>query len=571
MGASYNNTSVYIDGILVPSPFHGANVAQGATLSILTSETIGDIKLFPAAYPEKYGDSVGAALDLQTRDGSRTSPTFRATIGLADSELLGEGALGKARKGSWLASARKSYLGYLLRNRLHDTYDDISFYDGNLKLVYDVRPDQTVSFYAVGGHTLADRVHSSYKLLPNDYKRGTNDFVVARVGWRWALNPRLLLDTRAAYLQSPGYISNLLHQSLENDHHAEWVVGSSLVWSWRTDQVLEGGWMGRRVTDGRESTFYNLDDTVAGTNSQRGVGWKNDGYLQQASSFFGKRLHVIGSLRVDTAAQFDIHPVSPQVSASLKVASGTQLQFGVGRYNQFDFPSNLPGQYQGCPSGAEVLQTANHYTAGVEQRIGESARVKVLLFDRQNVGSVAFSSYDPVTKKCFQKAFFNLGRDYSRGAQIVLQGRSANRLSGWIGYTLTYARQGYPFTSNHGRLWTPYSPTLEDQRHTVNVFGSYRFSPTVHVSGKWLYGSGFPIPSENNRIRVGGYQRLDVRSEKDWAFKRWKLALYGEVLNVTNHDNRRYFYAAQNPDGTFTVVTGQALPVTPTAGVAFEF
>jgi len=66
-------------------------------------------------------------------------------------------------------------------------------------------------------------------------------------------------------------------------------------------------------------------------------------------------------------------------------------------------------------------------------------------------------------------------------------------------------------------------------------------------------------------------QRLDVRSEKDWAFRRWKLALYGEVLNLTNHDNRRYFYAAQNPDGTFTVVTRQGLPITPTAGVAFEF
>ena len=60
---------------------------------MLTSETIGDIKLFPAAYPEKYGDSVGAALDLQTRDGSRTAPTFRASIGLTDSELLGEGRL----------------------------------------------------------------------------------------------------------------------------------------------------------------------------------------------------------------------------------------------------------------------------------------------------------------------------------------------------------------------------------------------------------------------------------------------------------------------------------------------
>ena len=100
---------------------------------------------------------------------------------------------------------------------------------------------------------------------------------------------------------------------------------------------------------------------------------------------------------------------------------------------------------------------------------------------------------------------------------------------------------------------------------------SYRFRPTVHLSGKWLYGSGFPIPSENNATRLGSYQRLDLRGEKDWAFRRWKLALYGEVLNLTDHPNRRYFYSAIDAGGTATVVTGQGLPITPTAGLAFEF
>ena len=153
----------------------------------------------------------------------------------------------------------------------------------------------------------------------------------------------------------------------------------------------------------------------------------------------------------------------------------------------------------------------------------------------------------------------------------MLQSRTANRLSGWIGYTLTYARQSYLGGSNPGSFWVPYYPTVDDQRHTLNVFASYRLSPTVHMSGKWLFGSGFPVPSSYNAIREGDYQRLDVRAEKDWAFTRWKLALYGEVLNLTNHDNPRYFYSSENPDGTFSVVTGQGLPITPTAGVAFEF
>ncbi len=566
MGASFDSTSIYIDGILVPSPFHGTNITEGATLSILTGDTLEDIKLLPAAYPEKYGDAVGAALDLQTRDGSRTAPIFRASIGLADTELLGEGELGKSRKGSWLASARKSYLGYLTRSRLNDTSADVSFYDGSLKLIYDLRPNQTLSFYGVGGHTLYELINPRFNLTPNNFKRGTNDFMMGRVGWRWTVNPHLLVDTRVAYLQSPESVSNLYRQSLENDHHAEWVAGNSLVWSWQKDHVLEGGWMARRVTNSRESTSYNPDDTVEGHGYNRGVGWKNDGYVQEASNFFGNRLHVVGGLRLDAVEQFDIHPVSPQLSASLQVASATQLQFGVGRYNQFDFPANPPVQYNGCTASAEFLQTANHFTAGVEQRIGESARLKVTWFDRQDEHSVDFSGYNFVTKTCdSSRGFQRYERDYSRGAQIVLQSRTANRLSGWIGYTLTYARQNSVYSHN------PFYPTLDDQRHTLNVFASYRISPTVHLSGKWLFGSGFPVPSNNNAIREGDYQRLDVRAEKDWAFTRWKLALYGEVLNLTNHNNPRYFYVAQNPDGTFDVVTGQGLPIVPTAGVAFEF
>ncbi len=338
MGAAYGNTSIFLDGILVPSPFHGTNISEGATLSMFTSDTIEDIKLLPAAYPEKYGDSVGAALDMHTRDGSRTAPIFRATIGLADSELLGEGKLGSDKKGSWLASARKSYLGYLLRGRLNDTSDNISFYDGDLKLTYDLTPNQTVSLYGVGGQTFYELINQKYFPTLNDIQRATNDFILGRAGWRWTVNPHLLIDTRAAYLQAPLSYWNSKRQPLDDEHYGEWVAGGSVVWNWQKDHVLEGGWTARRAIDARVGTSYNPDGTVQSFSADSVVGRKDDGYLQQASSFFRNRLHLAGGLRLDTVQQFDIHPVSPQLGASLQVASGTQLQFGVGRYNQFQFP-----------------------------------------------------------------------------------------------------------------------------------------------------------------------------------------------------------------------------------------
>jgi hypothetical protein len=417
---------------------------------------------------------------MQTRDGSRTAPVFRASIGLADSELLGEGRLGHEDKGSWLASVRKSYLGYLLRNRLNDPYDDVSFYDGALKLTYDIRPTQRLSFYSVGGHTRFDQLNGG-SLGINEFKSGTNDFVMARTGWRWTLNPHLLFDARAAYLEAPYTTRNLDHQDLDKDHHGEWVAAGSLVWSWQKDEVLEAGWMARRVNDTLGFTFYDQNG-VPSTSIRGGAGWKNDGYLQQTASFLGNRLHVVGGLRLDTAEQFDIHPVSPQISASLQVASATQIQFGVGRYNQFQFPATglteLPFGF--CIPGSETLQTANHYMAGIEQRFGEGERVRVTLFDRQSGTSYAENQVPGCTVPPYfplPHGFTAVERDYSRGAQIVLQSRSANRLSGWIGYTLTYARQSLVGSIN-------FFPTLEDQRHTLNVFASYRLTPTVHVSGK---------------------------------------------------------------------------------------
>jgi len=102
-----------------------------------------------------------------------------------------------------------------------------------------------------------------------------------------------------------------------------------------------------------------------------------------------------------------------------------------------------------------------------------------------------------------------------------------------------------------------------------------------------LFGSGFPVPSGTyvqvgtgqyvpvglNATRLGAYARLDVRTDKDWAFQRWKLTLYGEVLNLTNHYNGRYAYESgiDPSTGKAVVQTLQGLPITPTAGLVFQF
>jgi hypothetical protein len=597
MGAPFSTVSIYLDEILVPSPFHEiGKFSEGASLGVLTSEVVEEMKLLPAAYPEKFGDGIGAALDVHTRDGSRVAPLFRLSAGLADTDFEGEGALGNSRKGSWLASVRKSYINYLIGSRVQGGAD-VGFYDGSLKLSYDLTPRQSVDFYATGGHT-SMTVNDAASLTADDYGSGRSDFTLARAGWRWSANPHLLLDARSAFIREPDELRNPATQILNTNDYAEWVAGGGLTWNWAAHHVLEAGWTTRRLRNDSSFVFYDANINDVDRTSFHGTGNRNSGFAQQASSFFDNRFHALMGVRWDSLQQIGVRLFSPQISLALRAAASTEIQVGFGRYAQFPDFGTLAGA---CFPFGNLLQRSNHYTAAVEQRLGEHTRLRLEAFDRQNASLLginpgwttaqSLSGSCPALQPSSGPSTYQ--RNYSRGVQLMVQRRSSNRLSGWLGYTLTQARQReyaipVPFNPYPFPIFvnTSYYPTLEDQRHSLNAFAMYRLRPTVNLSGKWLYGSGFPVPSGTfvavgnsylpvgfNQTRLGPYVRLDIRADKDWAFTRWKLTLYGEVLNLTGHDNRRYAYSSGiDPDtGQTQVKTLQGLPITPTAGLVFQF
>jgi hypothetical protein len=582
LGAPFERVSVYVDDVLVPQPFHTVpNLRDGASLSIFSTETLQELSLMEVAYPVRYADASGAALAISTREGSRTRPHFTISAGLADSEFLGEGALGREGKGSWLVSARRSYLNYLFRHRGGDPSTDVSFQDADLKLNYDFSPRNSVSFYSLLGHT--DVTHRETNPDANTLNTGGNDLDVLRLGWRFTATPHLLLDTHASYIRERFDVRNFSDQILNTDYYGEWEGGARATWNWNKDHVLEAGYTGRRL---RDSGFFQFFDTgSASVNSvSDGTGFRQSGFAEQSSTFFGRRLHVMAGLRWDQIGQVGFVPVTPQVSAAWQLAARTQIQFGYGRYAEFPDFRFLAGTRCDPPGLiSEVVTRSNQYSAAVEQRITENIRVRVEGFDRENLERAGVLT--PVAGGCSPiRSTPGASRfdqpDNSRGMQVTLQRRSANRLSGWIGYTLAYSRE--TFTFPNGPLVVP-TPT--DQRHTVNAFAMYRLTPSINLSGKMIYGSGIPISGlefqvvNGNFVPVGPshdlfgpYARLDLRVDKAWAFHRWKMTLYAEGLNLTNHDNPRLITFGFNPvTGRFTAITERGLPVTPTAGLSFEF
>ncbi|HET9839591.1 MAG TPA: TonB-dependent receptor [Candidatus Angelobacter sp.] len=592
LGAPFARVGVYLDDVVVPQPFHTIpNLSDGASLSVFSTETLQELSLMEVAYPVRYAEMSGAALAIRTREGSRTRPHFTISAGLADSELLGEGGLGSAGKGSWLISARKSYLNYLYRRRGGDPTTDVAFEDIDVKLNYDLSSQHSLSFYSLIGHT--DFNHSEPNPDANTLNTGTNDLALLRLGWRFAATPSLMLDSHAGFIRQKFDLRNFSDVTLNTDYYGEWEGGTRLAWSWNKDHVLEAGYTTRRLRDSGYLQFFDFVDPGPSIgNLSNGTGLRQSGFVQQGSNFFGHRLSVMAGLRWDSIGQIGFHPITPQVSAAWRFARRTQLQFGYGRYAEFPgfqllaTPCATPAQGTVIvPEG--MLIRSNQYTAALEQRVTENVRVRVEGFARENRNIFGLETITPAGCSSI-KPDSSLDPfaqpNNSRGMQVIVQRRSANRLSGWIGYTLDYSRQKLLVAGSP----TPVSieaPTLTDQRHTLNTFAMYRLTPTINLSGKFIYGSGIPISAlqvlqvGNTFVPIGPghdvfgpYQRLDLRFDKAWAFSRWKMTLYVEGLNLTNHDNPRFITSAFNPaTGKFIAVTEKGLPATPTAGVSFEF
>jgi len=97
--------------------------------------------------------------------------------------------------------------------------------------------------------------------------------------------------------------------------------------------------------------------------------------------------------------------------------------------------------------------------------------------------------------------------------------------------------------------------------------------------------SGFPIPgylrqagttyyltTVRNQLRMPDYMRADFRVNKSWTRDKWKITLYGEVVNLTNRTN--YIFDSFNGYNTKTAQANLTLdtmfPVLPSAGIVLE-
>lgn len=566
-GSAFRHVDLVVDGVSTQWLQHTAH-GRGATGSVqmLAGQVLEDVTLRAGAYPRRFGDRLGAQLELTTREGSRTRFMLSGAVSGASAMLLGEGPLGGSARGSWLVAARQSYREWP-SERVESTRTAFGFSDGFAKLVYDVRSNQQLALSFVGG---VSNIDVEDNLAPDQPGHGWNRAAVVNLSWRSAF--RSALVRQRAYVVKQHFV-NKLASGLASDRGANREV------AYRADVsrpfahgVLEGG-----AQIGR-TTFRDVPRS-AGAPVFSASSWVRSGYTHLAWGVT-PTLTVSPGMRV-TASTLLPHPtLSRWLLAEWVFRPGWTLNGSTGVSHQHPELRDITGVAESHDVRAE---RANSVDLGIEHRLPNSFRWQMTLFTRHERDILPGPEmYPRVVSGVLQfprhEPYAHTLRGTSRGVEVLVDRRSSIGLSGWAAYS--YGKTRYTDRVSGETFFGDF-----DQRHAFNLFATYRFSASAGVGATFRTGSNFPIPAylaardnrlfaaeARNQVRLPPYARLDLRADRGFAYLGRRVTLFVELLNVLNRKN------VGLATGSIDPASGEAIGVTDmlfrrraSAGISVDF
>ncbi len=581
-GSHFTHLNMTVEGFSTPYLLHTVRAVEdqssSGSVAMINSDILEDVTLLNGGYAQRYGDRTGAELDFRLREGSRERRQARVAVSGTSASVVGEGPLGRSKRGSWLVSARQSYL-QLLVERVFDEGDgfNFGFSDTQGKIVFDLSSSQRLEFTIIAGHSKLEERRDD--LDSQDLFTGRNGSVIGFGLWRLT-RARGILTARV--LSSFNEFSNqTLEQVKLDDGHDKEAAG-------RVDGSLtlarhvqaDAGAQAEFVDETRfRQRFSGALGRYRTINDFHGRATRSGGYAQLRVT--AGPLTLIPGARADHWTLTGETTASPWVQGEWQLTRSMFVRGGTGIYRQYPDFEQVIGMLGLSGAGA---QSATQYDLGFEHRIGASMRWQATIFDREEAGFFRRPGAETrlvngrVVRGVVTAPYENALQGYARGIELLIQRRNPRGVSGWLAYSYGLAHR--TDTMTHESYWSDL-----DQRHAVNLYLSFRISDRTNVSTKIRSGTNVPAPgyyeqsgngfvvsSMRNTLRLPTYSRVDVRANRTFNWARKRLTLFAEVINLFNRDNVRF-----NPPGVNTA-TGRVsnlfeslIPIVPSAGILIEF
>jgi hypothetical protein len=590
-GGSPSENMFMIDMIQVPGLSHfGSQNSGGGAMGLLGASVVQDLEFFSGGFPAYYGDKLSSVTRVRLREGARKGLHGQAAFSLLGAGLNAEGPLFSER-GSWLVSGRKDYFSVIPRDWTIDLTVVPDFEDVLAKAAYDLSSRVQVSALGLWAR---DSLHIEEADDPPDRRMkidigdgldvagATVKALLGRGGVAYFTLSRT--DNRYTYRLVSGGLERYTIRSDDDEStgrvDVEYYVlpklqvlgGVSYKWlEARHRMYYRGGYL---VIDrmGFRYTRVNTDQSLASG--------KTAVYLQ-ASYPVTARLKATAGLRYDYMTYIRKGTTSPRLGLTYAFGTATNLHVSYGVHYQSPetfWLASHPGNTALLPVKSE------HFVLGGEHDFGGALRVRAEAFaktyrhypvDPSNPHLTLANLGGSIVPTFFGSKLLSAGQGYARGFEVSAEKPLLGRLSWLLAYSYSVVKyRALDGVMRNGDF---------DYRHSLNVVGLYRLSSSWDVGFKWRLAGGQPYTpfdlqlstlrdnsyfdmTKINTLRYPAYHRLDVRVEKSFVFKKWRLAGYLDVQNLYNRKNVYYKYWDDGQEHTV-----HYLPLVPFLGLQASF
>jgi TonB family protein len=580
-GSAPGDSRVFVEGQEIPALYH-----FGGLRSTISPRFLEAVEFVPGNFAPDYGRATGGIIEVRLRDPASDMVRGEAGVNLYDASVAVEGPLG----GGWAGGAafRRSWIDTILPLVLPRD-QDFSF--DTAPRYYDY---QFLATRALGGQKLRLLYYGSLDKLVAILKRpGDDPKITGEISFRTmfhALQASLSGEVAPRLKQESSL--QLTYQQFRTQVGPEYffdldVLSLGLRSAWTLDLArglaLRGGLdatvSGIRIAlDTPRQSGPGQPGTPAATapsqTFKKSTGQQEPGAFAELRWEPGGNVLVLPGVRVDWYSPISAWSVDPRLGVRWEAVPGTTLKGGVGLFHQPPSPEQSAPEV-GNPHLAP--EAAVHSSLGVEQRLVDGLEGELTGFSKQLRDLVVVdpaSAYDPSLPR-----YVNEGTGRVYGLELMLKARLGERFFGWVAYTFQRSFR----TDGFGKPERPFS---YDQPHLLTMVGTWNFARHWSAGGRLRFVSGNPatpvtgsvldassgayVPTYGaiNSARLPAFSQLDVRIDRTWTYPTWKLDLFLDVQNVTNHGNVEgysysYDYSQKSP------VTG--LPILPILGVEAQW
>ena len=570
-GGSPDQNLIMLDHIDVYNPNH-----MFGFFSTFNTDAIKSVELLKGGFPAMYGGRLSSVLNVINKEGNRQE--FQ---GVARLSLLGANATleGPWKKGSWMISGRRTYLD--LAAKIADFDLPYYFYDGHVKLNYDIDQNNQASVSAYIGNDILD------------LSQGGLD---VKLDWG-----NKTFSTQWTHLFSSNLFSHFVFAGsrFDSDTKVEFDDISFGIFNEITDLALKGTLTYTPSTNhsmdfGFETKIldFDLNYEIVGIDYLNSFSGNYFALYFQDNYKLGLYNILQAGVRVDHYTDGGYTRFVPRLSFKRIVNNHNNLTFSIGRFTQFLNAVQMEGM-----SFADMWfpidptfkpGEADHFILGYNYDNQESFSIDIEAYYKNYMNIAEYRTYRAFDEDWNQMTAaqnFHGGDGQAYGVDFYLRNNIWG-FEGWLGYSLGWTKKqinGYNFDHE-------YFPTY-DRRHTITAIQDYRLGKKWRLNFAFKFGSGQPyteataryaamsptgeihylaLEGEKNFYRLPAYHRLDVGIFTDRKIFGLDSEIYLQIVNIYNHKNvwfRRY-KTYENPATTDDVTM---IPFLPTAGISIKF